>query len=49
MERYDIEEFYPSISEDLLKKATNYARTFVYISNDKEVKIFDVLSKIFTF
>ena len=25
--QYDIEEFYPSISEDLLKKAINYARS----------------------
>ena len=39
MERYHIEEFYPSISEDLLKKAINYARTFVVISNDKEETI----------
>ena len=39
MERYHIEEFYPSISEDLLKKAINYARTFVDISNDKEETI----------
>ena len=39
MERYHIKEFYPSISEDLLKKAINYARTFVVISNDKEETI----------
>ena len=39
MKRYHIEEFYPSISEDLLKKAINYARTFVVISNDKEETI----------
>ena len=37
--QYDIEEFCPSISEDLLKKAINYARTFVDISNDEEETI----------
>ena len=37
--QFDIEEFYPSISEDLLKKSINYARTFVYISSDEEETI----------
>ena len=37
--QYDIEEFYPSISEDLLKKAINYARSFIDISSDKEETI----------
>ena len=30
--QYDIEEFYPSVSEDLLKKAIDHARTFADIS-----------------
>ena len=33
--QYDIEESYPSFSEDLLKKAINYARTFVDASSDE--------------
>ena len=37
--QYDIEEFYPSISEDLLKKAINYARSFIDISSDEEETI----------
>ena len=37
--QYEIEEFYPSISEDLLKKAINYARTFIDISSDEEETI----------
>ena len=37
--QYDIEEFYPSISEDLLKKSINYARTFVDISSNEEETI----------
>ena len=36
---YDIEEFYPSISEDLLEKAINYAEAFVDISSDEEETI----------
>ena len=34
--KFDIEELYRSISEDLLKKAINYAKTFVDISSDEE-------------
>ena len=37
--QYDIEEFYPSISEDFPKKSINYARTFVDIISDKEETI----------
>ena len=37
--QYDIEEFYPSISEDLLEKAINYAEAFVDISSDEEETI----------
>ena len=37
--QYDIEEFYPSISEDLLKKALDHARTFVYISSEEKETI----------
>ena len=37
--QYDIEEFYPSISEDLLKKAMNDARKFVDIRKDEEETI----------
>ena len=37
--QYDIEEFYLSISEDLLKKSINYARTFVDISSNEEETI----------
>ena len=37
--QYDIEEFYPSFSEDLLKKAIHYARTFVDASSDKKETI----------
>ena len=37
--QYEIEEFYPSISEDLLKKAINYARTFIDISSDEKETI----------
>ena len=37
--QYDIEEFYPSISEDLLKKALDHARTFVDISSEEEETI----------
>ena len=37
--QYDIEEFYPSISEDLLKKAINYARSFIDSSSDEEETI----------
>ena len=33
--QFDIEEFYPSISKELLQKATNYASTPVRISNEK--------------
>ena len=32
--QFDIENFYPSISEDLLQKALSYAKTQVYIPND---------------
>ena len=35
----DIEEFYPSISENLLKKAIDHAGTFVDISCEKEETI----------
>ena len=35
----DIEEFYPSISENLLKKAIDYARSFVNISSEEEETI----------
>ena len=34
--KFDIEELYRSISEDLLKKAINYAKTFVDIGSDEE-------------
>ena len=34
--QYDIEEFYPSISEDLLKKTLDRVRTFVDISREEE-------------
>ena len=37
--QYDIEEFYPFISEDLLKKSVNYARTFLDISSDEDETI----------
>ena len=37
--QYDIEEFYPSISEDLLKKTLDRARTFVDISREEEENI----------
>ena len=37
--QYDIQEFYPSISEDVSKKSINYARTFVDISRDEEETI----------
>ena len=37
--QYDIEEFYPSISENLLKKAIDYARSFVSISSKEEETI----------
>ena len=37
--QYDIEEFYPSVSEDLLKKAIDRARTFVDISSEEEETI----------
>ena len=37
--QYEIEELHPSISEDLLKKAINYARTFIYISSDEKETI----------
>ena len=37
--QYDIEEFYPSISENLLKKAIDYARSFVNISSEEEQTI----------
>ena len=37
--QYDIEEFYPSISENLLKKAIDYARSFVNISSEEEETI----------
>ena len=35
----DIEDFYPSISEDLLKKALYQARTFIDISSKEEKNI----------
>ena len=35
----DIEGFYPSISEDLLKKTINYATTFVNLSSNEEKTI----------
>ena len=34
--QYDIEEFYQSISKNLLKKAIDYARSFVSISREEE-------------
>ena len=37
--QYDIEEYYPSISEDLLRKAIDYARTFVDVSEEEEETI----------
>ena len=37
--QYDIEEYYPSISEDLLRKAIDYARTFVNVSEEEEETI----------
>ena len=37
--QYDIEEFYPSISEGLLKKALDHARTFVDIGSEEEETI----------
>ena len=37
--QYDIEEFYPSISEDLLEKAIDHARIFVDISSEEEESI----------
>ena len=37
--QYDIEEFYRSISENLLKKAIDYARSFVSISSKEEETI----------
>ena len=37
--QYHIEEFYPSISENLLKKAIDYARSFVNISSEEEETI----------
>ena len=37
--QYDIEEFYPFISEDLLKKSVNYARIFLDISSDEDETI----------
>ena len=33
--QFDIEEFYPTISNELLQKAINYASTFVRISNEE--------------
>ena len=36
--QYDIEEFYPSISENLLK-TIDYARSFVSISSEEEETI----------
>ena len=36
--QYDIEGFYPSISEDLLK-TINYATTFVNLSSNEEKTI----------
>ena len=37
--QYDIKEFYPSISEDLLKKVLDHARTSVDISSEEEETI----------
>ena len=37
--QYDIEGFYPSISEDLFKKSINHARTFGDIRSDEEETI----------
>ena len=37
--QYRIEEFYPSISEDVLKKALDHAKTFVDISSEEEETI----------
>ena len=34
-----MEEFYPSIFENLLKKAIDYARSFVNISSEEEQTI----------
>ena len=33
--QFDIEEFYPSKSKELLQKAISYASTFVRISNEE--------------
>ena len=33
--QFDIEKFYPSISNELLQKAINHASTFVRISNEE--------------
>ena len=37
--QYDIEVCYPSISEDLMKKAIDHARTFVDIRTEEEETI----------
>ena len=33
--QFDIEEFYPSVSKDLLMKVVNYAKTLVNISDEE--------------
>ena len=46
--QYAIEEFYPSISKNLLKKTRNYPRAFVDISSAEEETTITVESLYFS-
>ena len=46
--QFDIEEFYPSISKELVQKVINYASTFVRIRN-KEFNVIMHLRTSFLF
>ena len=43
--QFDIEEFYPSISKELLLKAITYVKTLVNIS-DEEIKHHNAFKKV---
>ena len=45
--KFDIEEPYQSTSEDLLKKAIDYAKTFVDISSDEEEIILSIVEYLY--
>ena len=44
--QFDIVDFYPTIAEDILRKALNYAKRYVAISDDETEIILDTKQSI---